>query len=94
MLKALEMIVDFRRNPPALPPHTIMNSTVTGVEPFRFLGTTVSQDLKWDNHIESLVKKSTELQMLQSRGLHWVWAQIPRGRAVLLGRAGVGGQKI
>ncbi len=52
------MIVDFRRNPPALPPLTIMNSTVTAVESFRFLGTTISQDLKWDNHIDSIVKKA------------------------------------
>ncbi len=54
------MIVDFRRNPPALPPLTIMNSTVTAVESFRFLGTTISQDLKWDNHIESIVKKAQQ----------------------------------
>ncbi len=47
MLKTVEMIVDFRRNPPTLPPLTIMNSTVTAVESFRFLGTTISQDLKW-----------------------------------------------
>jgi len=45
-LKTVEMIVDFRRNPPALPPLTIMNSTVTAVESFRFLGTAISQDLK------------------------------------------------
>ncbi len=38
-LKPVEMIVDFRRNRPALPPLTIMNSTVTAVESFRFLGT-------------------------------------------------------
>ncbi len=50
-LKTVKMIVDFRRNPPALPPLTIMNSTVTAVESFRFLGTAISQDLKWDNHI-------------------------------------------
>jgi len=59
-LKTVEMIVDFRRNPPALPPLTIMNSTVTAVESFRFLGTTISQDLKWDNHIESIVKKTQQ----------------------------------
>ncbi len=35
-----------------------MNSTVTAVESFRFLGTTISQDLKWDNHIDSIVKKA------------------------------------
>ncbi len=60
MLKTVEMIVDFRRNPPALPPLTIMNSNVTAVESFRFLGTTIFQDLKWDNHIESTVKKAQQ----------------------------------
>ncbi|KAK3562235.1 hypothetical protein QTP86_031161, partial [Hemibagrus guttatus] len=45
MLKTVEMIVDFRRNPPAHHPLTIMNSTVKTVESFRFLGTTISQDL-------------------------------------------------
>ncbi len=59
-LKTVEMIVDFRRNPPALPPLTIMNSTVTAVESFRFLGSTISQDLKWDNHIDSIVKKAQQ----------------------------------
>ncbi len=52
--------MDFRRNLPALPPLTIMNSTVTAVESFRFLGITISQDLKWDNHIESIVKKAQQ----------------------------------
>ncbi len=56
----MEIIVDFRRNPPALPPLTIMNSTVTAVESFRFLGTTISQDLKWDNHIDSIVRKAQQ----------------------------------
>ncbi len=44
--------MDFRRNPPALPPLTIMNNSVAAVESFRFLGTTISQDLKWDTHID------------------------------------------
>ncbi len=35
-----------------------MNSTA--VELFRFLGTAISQDLKWDNHIESIVKKAQQ----------------------------------
>ncbi len=59
-LKTVEMIVDFRRNPPALPPLTIMNSTVTAVESFRFLGSTISQHLKWDIHIDSIVKKAQQ----------------------------------
>ncbi len=52
--------MDFRRNPPALPPLTIMDSTVTTVESFRFLGSTISQDLKWDIHIDSIVKKAQQ----------------------------------
>ncbi|KAK3575492.1 hypothetical protein QTP86_027949, partial [Hemibagrus guttatus] len=59
-LKTVEMIVDFRRNTPALPPLIIMNSTVPTVELFRFLGTTISQDLKWDTHIDSIVKKAQQ----------------------------------
>ncbi len=60
MLKTVEMIVDFRRNPPALPPLTIMNSTVAAVESFKFLGTTISQDLKWNTHTDSIVKKTQQ----------------------------------
>ncbi len=54
------MIVDFRRTtpPPPPPPLTIMNSTATAEESFTFLGPTISQDLKWDSHIESMVKKA------------------------------------
>ncbi len=37
-----------------------MNSTVTAVESFRLLGTIISQDLKWDNHIKSIVKKAQQ----------------------------------
>ncbi|KAK3519773.1 hypothetical protein QTP70_004298 [Hemibagrus guttatus] len=59
-LKTVEMIVDFRRNTPALPPLTIMNSTVPTVESFRFLGTTIFQDLKWDTHIDSIIKKAQQ----------------------------------
>ncbi len=59
-LKSVEMIVDFRRNSPALPPLTTMKSTVTAVESFRFLGNTISQDEKWDTHIESIVKKAQQ----------------------------------
>ncbi len=57
-LKTAETIVEFGRTP--LPPLTTMNSTVTSVESFRLLGTTISQDLKWGNHIESMVKKAQQ----------------------------------
>ncbi|KAL0152048.1 hypothetical protein M9458_052652, partial [Cirrhinus mrigala] len=60
MFKTVEMTVDFRRKPPALPPLTIMNSTVAAVDSFKFLGTNISQDLKWDIHIDSIVKKAQQ----------------------------------
>ncbi len=53
-LKTVEMIVEFRRNPPALPQLTIMNSTITTVESFILQGTTISQELK------SIVKKAQQ----------------------------------
>ncbi|KAL0201751.1 hypothetical protein M9458_004938, partial [Cirrhinus mrigala] len=43
-LKTVE-IIDFRRNLPSLSTLTIMNSTVMTGESFRFLDTTISQDL-------------------------------------------------
>ncbi len=52
------MLQILNQKPPALPPLTIMDSTVTVVESFRFLGSTISQDLKWD--IESMVKKGQQ----------------------------------
>ncbi|KAL0175519.1 hypothetical protein M9458_027849, partial [Cirrhinus mrigala] len=59
-LKTVEMIIDFRRNPPALPPLSIMDSTVATVEIFKFLGSVISQDLKWVTHINSIVKKAQQ----------------------------------
>ncbi|KAI2648571.1 putative RNA-directed DNA polymerase from transposon BS [Labeo rohita] len=59
-LKTVEMTVDFWRKPPALTPLTIMNSTVAAVDSFKFLGTNISQDLKWDIHIDSIVKKAQQ----------------------------------
>ncbi len=59
-LKTVEMIVDFRRNPPALP-HSLSWTTLWmqwshsgSWEP------TISQDLKWDTHIDSIVKKAQQ----------------------------------
>ncbi|KAL0151881.1 hypothetical protein M9458_052882 [Cirrhinus mrigala] len=59
-LKTVEMFIDFRRNPPALPPLSIMDSTVAAVETFEFLGSIISRDLKWDTHIDSIAKKAQQ----------------------------------
>ncbi|KAL0185756.1 hypothetical protein M9458_017426, partial [Cirrhinus mrigala] len=59
-LKTVQMTVDFRRNTPALTPLTIINSTVAAVDSFKLLGANIFQDLKWDIHIDSIVKKAQE----------------------------------
>ena len=59
-LKTVEMVVDFRKNPAPLTPITLCSSTVDTVESFRFLGTIISQDLKWELNISSLIKKAQQ----------------------------------
>ena len=59
-LKTVEMTVDFRRNPSPLPPLTILNNTVSTTDSFKFLGTTISRDLKWSTHIDSVRKKAQQ----------------------------------
>ncbi|XP_013767948.1 uncharacterized protein LOC106456303 [Pundamilia nyererei] len=60
MLETVEMTVDFRRHPSTLPPLTISGSPVSTVEIFKFLGTTISQDLKWETNINSILKKTQQ----------------------------------
>ncbi len=54
------MIVDFRRNPPLSPTHHHeQHCDCSGVIQIH-KETTISQNLKWDNHIESMVKKAQQ----------------------------------
>ena len=54
------MIVYFRRSPPSLPPLAILNSTVSAVESFRFLGYTISQNLKWEPNIKTVIRRAQQ----------------------------------
>ncbi|KAK0139831.1 putative RNA-directed DNA polymerase from transposon BS [Merluccius polli] len=59
-LKTVEMVVDFRKNSASPAPITLCDSTIDTVESFRFLGTIISQDLKWELNISSLIKKAQQ----------------------------------
>uniref|UniRef100_A0AAQ6IHX2 Alkylated DNA repair protein AlkB homologue 8 N-terminal domain-containing protein n=1 Tax=Anabas testudineus TaxID=64144 RepID=A0AAQ6IHX2_ANATE len=59
-LKTVEMIVDFRRHPAPLQLVILCNTPVTSVKSFRFLGTTITQELKWEQNISSLTKKAQQ----------------------------------
>ena len=52
------MVVDFRKNQASPTPITLRDSPVDTAESFRFLGTIISQDLKWELNIISLTKKA------------------------------------
>ncbi len=58
-LKIVEMIVDFRRTP-------LLSPTYHHEQHCDFSGTTISQDLKWDNHIESHWEKGPAEAVLPS----------------------------
>uniref|UniRef100_A0A3Q2TZL2 Reverse transcriptase domain-containing protein n=1 Tax=Fundulus heteroclitus TaxID=8078 RepID=A0A3Q2TZL2_FUNHE len=59
-VKTVEMVVDFRKNSAPTTPITLCDSTIDTVESFRFLGTIISQDLKWELNINSLTKKAQQ----------------------------------
>ncbi|KAK0140530.1 putative RNA-directed DNA polymerase from transposon BS [Merluccius polli] len=59
-LKTVEMVVDFRKNSASPAPIILCDSTIDTVESFRFLGTIISQDLKWELNISSLIKKAQQ----------------------------------
>ncbi|KAF7651059.1 hypothetical protein LDENG_00116650, partial [Lucifuga dentata] len=47
-LKTVEMIVDYRKNPAPPTPITLCDAPVNTMEHFRFLGTIITRDLKWE----------------------------------------------
>ncbi|KAI3361527.1 hypothetical protein L3Q82_013676, partial [Scortum barcoo] len=59
-LKTVEMTADFRRSPPTLPRVSILNNTESAVETFRFMGSTISEDLKWESNIDAIRKKAQQ----------------------------------
>uniref|UniRef100_A0A669BCS7 Reverse transcriptase domain-containing protein n=1 Tax=Oreochromis niloticus TaxID=8128 RepID=A0A669BCS7_ORENI len=58
--KTVEIIVDFRKHTAPLPPIILTGTLITSVDSFRFLGTTITQDLKWAPTITSVIKKAQQ----------------------------------
>ncbi|GAA6226682.1 uncharacterized protein LOC117538897, partial [Lates japonicus] len=54
------MVVDFRKNTASPTPIILCDSPVGAVESFRFLGTIITQDLKWELNISFLTKKAQQ----------------------------------
>ncbi len=58
VLKTMQMVFDFRRRKNAVSTLTINGQDIDSVQYFKFLGTTISATLKWDDNLRDLVKKS------------------------------------
>ncbi|XP_068090792.1 uncharacterized protein [Hyperolius riggenbachi] len=58
--KTVELIVDFRKLPPAPLPVYIDGSEVSRVQSVRFLGSTLTSDLKWEQNTTRTQKKAQQ----------------------------------
>uniref|UniRef100_A0A8C9RRW2 Reverse transcriptase domain-containing protein n=1 Tax=Scleropages formosus TaxID=113540 RepID=A0A8C9RRW2_SCLFO len=58
--KTVEMTVDFKKVPSPLPPLTIQGCTVSSTDSFKFLGTTICKDLKWEKNITTITIKAQQ----------------------------------
>ncbi|MGG6497586.1 UNVERIFIED_CONTAM: DUF1891 domain-containing protein, partial [Bacteroidetes bacterium 56_B9] len=55
-----EMRVNFSLSSPSYPPIVINNQTVSIVKRAKLLGVTISNDLKWNLHVNTICKKASK----------------------------------
>ena len=71
--KTKEIVVDFRTKTTPIAPLVINGDVIEQVDSFKFLGTTISHDLKWEDNITTCVKKAQQrlffLRRLKKFGL-------------------------
>ena len=71
--KTKEMLIHFRKKPLNVPLITINNTPLQRVSCFKLLGVWLSDDLKWDYHVDKLVSKGSQriyyLKQLKKSGL-------------------------
>ena len=74
--KTKEIVIDFRKKGAPVPPLLINGEAIEKVETFKFLGTLISDDLKWDDNICSIIKKAHQrlyfLRQLKKFGMNKV----------------------
>ena len=58
--KTKEMVIDFRKNKPVPEPLVINGTSIEIVDCFKFLGTTISNDLKWHRNTVNVTKRAQQ----------------------------------
>ena len=56
--KCKEIRIDFKRNKHSFDPVVINGKDLSVVENAKILGVTISNDLKWNDHVEQAIKKA------------------------------------
>lgn len=56
--KCKEIIIDFKENKHSFDPIVINNKDLSVVENAKILGVTISNDLKWNDHVEQAIEKA------------------------------------
>ncbi len=59
-VKTVKMGIDLRKNPASPAPIILCNSSVETVDSVCFLGTIITQDLKWEFNTSALIKKAQQ----------------------------------
>ena len=72
--KTKEMVVDFRKKKGHVEPISIKGEPIESVDFFKFLGTTISNDLDWDHNVDGIIKRAQQrlyfLRQLKKFGLN------------------------
>jgi hypothetical protein len=64
--KCKELVIDFAKNKHCFPPLTVDEVNIERVKSARILGLTVQDNMKWNEHINNIVKKASKrLYMLR-----------------------------
>ena len=58
--KTKEIIVDFRKKPTIIHPTIIKGAEIEQTDSFKFLGTFISENLKWEENISATLKKANQ----------------------------------
>ena len=71
--KCKELVVSFKRNKPNFPPISINGSQIERVEKLSILGLSITRDLKWNDHVDKIVNRTSKriclLKQLKKFGL-------------------------
>ena len=68
MAKTKELLIDFRKQPPAISPITIHGENVERVKKYKYPGITLHNKLQFDSNVLSIYKKNNITEFFAYKG--------------------------